>query len=82
MKPTKEQIKRIFDNYTGIGLDDNETTIIRIIEEWEKLKEKESYRENIKGIIEDVADYLRDIDLEFFTTDDIAADIVSRVLRL
>lgn len=60
--------------------DDIETAII----EWEKIKEKEkeSQRENIKDIIEEVADYLRDIDLEFFTTDDIAADIVSRVLRL
>lgn len=82
MKPTKEQIEQIFDNYISIGLDDNKTTIIRIIEEWEKLKEKESCRENIKDIIEEVADYLRDIGLEYFTADEIAADIVSRVLRL
>ena len=82
MKPTEKQIKQIFDNYIGIGLDDNKTTIIRIIEEWERLKEKESCRENIKDIIEEVADYLRGIDLEYFTTDEIAADIVSIVLRL
>lgn len=38
MKPTKEQVEQIFDNYIGIGLDDNNTTIIRIIEEWEKIR--------------------------------------------
>ena len=81
MKPTKEQIRKICINQCLQGQVPL-ACIEGIINEWEKIREKESCKENIKDIIEEVADYLRDIDLEYFTTDEIATDIVSRVLRL